>query len=106
MSVEMLLPPGYTSAESMKRIAAAKLTAAQKPKTAEDLIEAGVVIVGSPATCRARLEEYRKLAGFGTVLVKTQFGTLPADLTRKIWRCWRRKYSRISGRTSLKAAAE
>jgi alkanesulfonate monooxygenase SsuD/methylene tetrahydromethanopterin reductase-like flavin-dependent oxidoreductase (luciferase family) len=83
MPIEMLLPPGYTSAESMKRIAAAKLTAAQKPKTADDLIDAGVVIVGSPATCRAKLEEYQKLAGFGTVLVKTQFGTLPAELTRK-----------------------
>ena len=43
----------------------------------------GVVIVGSPATCRAKLDEYRQLAGFGTVLVKTQFGTLPAELTRK-----------------------
>jgi len=83
MPVEMLLPPGYTSFESMKRISAAKLTASQKPRTAEDLIEAGVVIVGSPETCRARLAEYQKLAGFGTVLVKTQFGTLPAELTRK-----------------------
>jgi len=28
------------------------------------------------------LSEYREMAGFGTVLVKTQFGTLPADMTR------------------------
>jgi alkanesulfonate monooxygenase SsuD/methylene tetrahydromethanopterin reductase-like flavin-dependent oxidoreductase (luciferase family) len=40
------------------------------------------VIVGSPATVRERLEEFQALAGFGTVLVKTQFGTAPADLTR------------------------
>ena len=83
MPVEMLLPPGYTSLESMKRISQAKLTAAQKPKTVDDLVDAGVVIVGSPATVRERLEEFQALAGFGTVLVKTQFGTLPADLTRQ-----------------------
>ncbi len=83
MPVEMLLPPGYTSLESMKRITKAKLTATQKPKTVDDLMEAGVVIVGSPATVRERLEEFQALAGFGTVLVKTQFGTAPADLTRR-----------------------
>jgi len=83
MPVEMLLPPGYTSLESMKRITKAKLTASQKPKTVDDLIEAGVVIVGSPATVREKLEEFQALAGFGTVLVKTQFGTAPAELTRQ-----------------------
>jgi alkanesulfonate monooxygenase SsuD/methylene tetrahydromethanopterin reductase-like flavin-dependent oxidoreductase (luciferase family) len=83
MPVEMLLPPGYTSLESMKRIGKAKLTAMQKPKTIDDMTETGVVIIGSPATVREKLEEYQALAGFGTVLVKTQFGTLPADLTRQ-----------------------
>jgi alkanesulfonate monooxygenase SsuD/methylene tetrahydromethanopterin reductase-like flavin-dependent oxidoreductase (luciferase family) len=83
MPVEMLLPPGYTSLESMKRITKAKLTASQKPKTVDDLMEAGVVIVGSPATVREKLEEFQALAGFGTVLVKTQFGTAPAELTRQ-----------------------
>jgi len=83
MPVEMLLPPGYTSLESMKRIAKAKLTASQTPKTVDDLMAAGVVIVGSPATVREKLEEFQALAGFGTVLVKTQFGTAPADLTRR-----------------------
>jgi alkanesulfonate monooxygenase SsuD/methylene tetrahydromethanopterin reductase-like flavin-dependent oxidoreductase (luciferase family) len=83
MPVEMLLPPGYTSLESMKRIGQAKLTAMQKPKTLDDMMQAGVVIMGSPATVREKLAEYQALAGFGTVLVKTQFGTLPADLTRQ-----------------------
>jgi alkanesulfonate monooxygenase SsuD/methylene tetrahydromethanopterin reductase-like flavin-dependent oxidoreductase (luciferase family) len=77
----MLLPPGYTSFESMKRIGQAKLTAMQKPKTIDDMIEAGVIIIGSPATVREKLEEFQKLAGFGTVLVKTQFGTSPAQMT-------------------------
>jgi alkanesulfonate monooxygenase SsuD/methylene tetrahydromethanopterin reductase-like flavin-dependent oxidoreductase (luciferase family) len=83
MPVEMLLPPGYTSLESMKRITKAKLTASQKPKTVDDLMEAGVVIVGSPSTVREKLAEFQALAGFGTVLVKTQFGTAPADQTRQ-----------------------
>ncbi len=80
MSAEMLLPPGYTSIESMRRIRAVKTTG--KPQTAEDLVKAGVVIVGSPGTVRERLAEYQDLAGFNTSLTKTQFGTLPADMTR------------------------
>ncbi len=66
MPTEMLLPPGYTSIESMKRIRAAKITG--KPQTAEDLVKNGVVIVGSPATVRERLAEYQDLAGLWHVL--------------------------------------
>lgn len=79
-SVEQLMPPGYTSIESMKRLRGAK--AYGKPQRAEDLIEQGVVIVGSPETVSEKLAEYRDLAGFGTLLTKTQFGTMPADMTR------------------------
>ena len=81
MPVEMLLPPGYTSLESFKRIRAAR-PILHKPQSIEDLIEAGTVIVGSPETVRQRLAEYQDLAGFNTSLTKTQFGTLPADMTR------------------------
>jgi alkanesulfonate monooxygenase SsuD/methylene tetrahydromethanopterin reductase-like flavin-dependent oxidoreductase (luciferase family) len=41
-----------------------------------------VVIIGSPATVREKLAEYQDLAGFNTSLTKTQFGTLPDDMTR------------------------
>ena len=81
MPLEMLLPPGYTNAESMKRIRAAKITG--KPQNLDDLVKAGVVIVGSPNTVREKLAEYQELAGFNTSLTKTQFGTLPADMTRE-----------------------
>ena len=80
MPTEMLLPPGYTSNESLKRIRAIKSTG--KPQTAEELVKAGVVIVGSPATVREKLAEYQDLAGFGTSLTKTQFGTLPAEMVK------------------------
>jgi alkanesulfonate monooxygenase SsuD/methylene tetrahydromethanopterin reductase-like flavin-dependent oxidoreductase (luciferase family) len=80
MPTEMLLPPGYTSNESLKRIRAAKTTG--KPQTAEELVSAGVVIVGSPNTVREKLAAYQDLAGFGTSLTKTQFGTLPAEMVK------------------------
>jgi alkanesulfonate monooxygenase SsuD/methylene tetrahydromethanopterin reductase-like flavin-dependent oxidoreductase (luciferase family) len=80
MPSEMLLPPGYSNVESMKRIRAAKITG--KPQSLDDLVKAGVVIVGSPNTVRERLAEYQDLAGFNTSLTKTQFGTLPDDMTR------------------------
>jgi alkanesulfonate monooxygenase SsuD/methylene tetrahydromethanopterin reductase-like flavin-dependent oxidoreductase (luciferase family) len=80
MPTEMLLPPGYTNIDSLLRIRAAKVTG--KVQTAEDLVAAGVVIVGSPNTVREKLAAYQDLAGFNTSLTKTQFGTLPAEMTR------------------------
>lgn len=83
MPMEMLLPPGYTNIEAMKRIKATRAGGFnKKPQTIEDLMKAGVVIVGSPSTVREKLAEYEAKAGFGTVLTKTQFGTLPDDMTR------------------------
>ncbi len=45
MPTEMLLPPGYTDTASMKRVRAVKVTG--KTQSIEELIAAGVVIVGS-----------------------------------------------------------
>ena len=53
-----------------------------KPHSIEDLITAGVVIVGGPETVRQKLAEYQELAGFNTSLTRTQFGTLLSDMTR------------------------
>jgi alkanesulfonate monooxygenase SsuD/methylene tetrahydromethanopterin reductase-like flavin-dependent oxidoreductase (luciferase family) len=80
MPTEMLLPPGYSNIDSIKRIRAVKVTG--KPQTIEDLVKNGVVIIGSPNTVREKLAEYQDLAGFNTSLTKTQFGTLPDDMTR------------------------
>ncbi len=81
MPVEMLLPPGYTSTESMKRVRAAKVTG--KTQTIEQMVEAGVVIIGSPSTVREKLAAYQDLAGFNTSLTKTQFGTMPDSMVRE-----------------------
>ncbi len=80
MPIEMLLPPGYTNFESMERIRSVKIVG--KPQSIEDLVKAGVVIIGSPNTVREKLAEYQDLAGFNTSLTKTQFGTMPHDMAK------------------------
>jgi alkanesulfonate monooxygenase SsuD/methylene tetrahydromethanopterin reductase-like flavin-dependent oxidoreductase (luciferase family) len=82
MPVEMLLPPGYTSRESLKNVMKAK-AAIFGDITLEKSIELGLIICGSPATARRALESYWKDMRFGNLLVLCQFGTLPADLTRR-----------------------
>ena len=79
---EMLLPPGYTSRESMKGLAAAKgdITGTLDAKRAVDL---GMFVCGSAKTVRETLIRYAKEIGFGNLLTMLQFGTLPADLTRR-----------------------
>lgn len=82
MPVEMLLPPGYTSRESLKNVMKAK-AAMFADITLEKSIELGLIVCGSPATARQALEGYWKNMRFGNLLVLCQFGTLTADLTRK-----------------------
>jgi alkanesulfonate monooxygenase SsuD/methylene tetrahydromethanopterin reductase-like flavin-dependent oxidoreductase (luciferase family) len=82
MPVEMLLPPGYTSRESLKNVMKAK-AAIFGDITLEKSIELGLVVCGSPETARRVLEDHWKRMRFGNLLVLCQFGTLPADLTRR-----------------------
>ena len=76
----MLLPPGYTSIERLKRTARRAWPTARPSRRAEELIERGVVIVGSPNTVREKLAAYQDLAGFNISLTKTQFGTMPHSM--------------------------
>jgi alkanesulfonate monooxygenase SsuD/methylene tetrahydromethanopterin reductase-like flavin-dependent oxidoreductase (luciferase family) len=82
MPLEMLLPPGYTSRESLKNVMKAK---AQMfgDVTIEQAIGLGLFVCGSAATVCEAFETYWKDMRFGNLLVMCQFGTLPADLTRK-----------------------
>jgi alkanesulfonate monooxygenase SsuD/methylene tetrahydromethanopterin reductase-like flavin-dependent oxidoreductase (luciferase family) len=82
MPVEMLLPPGYTSRESLKNVMKAK-AAMFGDITLEKSIELGLIVCGSPNTVREVLRSYWKDMRFGNLLVLCQFGTLPADLTRR-----------------------
>ena len=81
MPLEMLLPPGYTSRESLKNVMKAK---AQMfgDVTLEQALELGLFVCGSPATVLDNFKTYWSEMRFGNLLVMCQFGTLPADLTR------------------------
>ncbi|HJT61925.1 MAG TPA: LLM class flavin-dependent oxidoreductase [Burkholderiales bacterium] len=82
MPLEMLLPPGYTSRESMKNVMKAK---AQMfgDVTLEQAVELGLFVCGSAQTVLSAFEKHHQEMRFGNLLVMCQFGTLPADLTRK-----------------------
>jgi alkanesulfonate monooxygenase SsuD/methylene tetrahydromethanopterin reductase-like flavin-dependent oxidoreductase (luciferase family) len=82
ISQSMFVPPGYMSASSMKQIFAHKATL-RGGQTIEDMVERGVIVVGSPDTVRETLTERHRQAGFDHLLLMPQFGTLPADLTEK-----------------------
>lgn len=82
MPFEMILPPGYTSRESMKGIMAAKSQLAGET-TLEQAIELGMFFCGSAATVRQSLEHHWKEMRFDNLLTMCQFGTLPEDLTRR-----------------------
>ena len=81
MPLEMLLPPGYTSRESLKNVMKAK---AQMfgDVSIEQAIELGLFVCGSAETVTRAFTGYWNEMRFGNLLVMCQFGTLPADLTR------------------------
>ena len=82
MPLEMLLPPGYTSRESLKSVMKAK---AQMfgDVSLEQAIELGLFVCGSAATVRAAFERHWNAMRFGNLLVMCQFGTLPGELARR-----------------------
>ena len=75
-------PPGYTSIASLKNVRKHK-SSLSKSQTVESLIEDEVVVIGSPDTVREKLLDCQRRVALGNVLALCQFGTLPADLTRK-----------------------
>ncbi len=79
---EMLFPPGYLTMKSYKRVAAHKRTI-QGGQNIENMIDQGIVIVGSPDTVRKRIIECHNRVGFENLVCLLHFGTLPADLTEK-----------------------
>ncbi len=81
MPFEMILPPGYTSRESMKGMAAAKSQLAANI-TVEQACELGLFICGSAQSVRERITHYWQDLRFENLLTMLQFGTLPAELTR------------------------
>jgi alkanesulfonate monooxygenase SsuD/methylene tetrahydromethanopterin reductase-like flavin-dependent oxidoreductase (luciferase family) len=80
MPMEMLLPPGYLSLNSMARVMGAK-TNLESDLTIEQAMELGMIVCGSAATVRDKLRDYRATMGFGNLLTMLQFGTMPGEMT-------------------------
>jgi alkanesulfonate monooxygenase SsuD/methylene tetrahydromethanopterin reductase-like flavin-dependent oxidoreductase (luciferase family) len=80
---EQLFPPGYLSMATIKNMRAHKRTVTDGKLTADQLIELGIILCGSPDTVRRRLEESHRQLGFQNFVGLMQFATLPRDLTER-----------------------
>ncbi|WP_325170158.1 LLM class flavin-dependent oxidoreductase [Noviherbaspirillum pedocola] len=83
LPVEMLLPPGYTSAASMKKMMGARAGIGMERQSLEKLIALGTVVVGTPKSVLEQIEQVREKTRFGTFVSMLQFGTLPDELARR-----------------------
>jgi alkanesulfonate monooxygenase SsuD/methylene tetrahydromethanopterin reductase-like flavin-dependent oxidoreductase (luciferase family) len=82
---EMLVPPGYTSIASMKKMLRMRKSIGTRARnqTAADLIASGTAIIGSRKTVIEKLEMMREKTGVNIVVGMFQFGTLSDELTRR-----------------------
>jgi alkanesulfonate monooxygenase SsuD/methylene tetrahydromethanopterin reductase-like flavin-dependent oxidoreductase (luciferase family) len=81
--IEMLFPPGYTSAASLAINLAGRQGMSVQEQTIDSLIEKGTFVVGSPDTVASKIKEAQSISGFEKLIVMYQFGTLPDELARK-----------------------
>ncbi|HEX6512249.1 MAG TPA: LLM class flavin-dependent oxidoreductase [Chloroflexota bacterium] len=98
MPPQFFAPPGYTSAESVRRML--RSVSFQRPKEidVDQLNETGLIVAGSAETVRQRLAAYQKELGLGLLVGTFQFGTLPHDLTVKSTTLFAEKVMRDFGR--------
>jgi alkanesulfonate monooxygenase SsuD/methylene tetrahydromethanopterin reductase-like flavin-dependent oxidoreductase (luciferase family) len=111
MPQEMLLPPGYLSLPSMRAVSAkskASLTSGVH-QTIDDVMKKGIFLCGGVDTVCDLLTAYQQKIGFGHLICLLQFGTLPADLTRRNLEVFARKVIprvRHLGERAMAGAAE
>ena len=82
-SLEMRMPPGYTSVASSKTLIEQKFKVRQGDRSFEDFEEMGMIIAGSPQTVRDKLIARQKELGFGHLIAMLQIATQPAEQTEK-----------------------
>jgi alkanesulfonate monooxygenase SsuD/methylene tetrahydromethanopterin reductase-like flavin-dependent oxidoreductase (luciferase family) len=82
---EMLLPPGYTSLGSTKRMMKARAALGTRPKhqSVDSLIESGTALIGSPQTVREKIEKMREFTGFRNLIAMLQFGVMTDTLAKR-----------------------
>ena len=83
LPAQMLLPPGYTSMASMKKMMSGRAGLGMEYQTIERLMELGTAVIGTPKTVRARLERMRERTDLGLFVPLLQFGTLNNELTKR-----------------------
>ena len=87
MPMEMLMPAGHTSIASHKAVLKLRKASlgskAMGAQTIDELIANGVVVAGSPATVRERIERMRDRTGLNSFVPMMQFGVMPDDLARR-----------------------
>ena len=88
---QMIFPPGYLSAKSLKNMLSHKQSVSGQEHTVDSLIEQGIILCGSPDTVRKQLMDAHRLLGFQNLLALLQFATLPRDLTEKNVRLFARE---------------
>jgi alkanesulfonate monooxygenase SsuD/methylene tetrahydromethanopterin reductase-like flavin-dependent oxidoreductase (luciferase family) len=88
---QMIFPPGYLSAKSLKNMLSHKRSVTGQEHTVDTLIEQGIILCGSPDSVRKQLVDSHRLLGFQNFLAMLQFATLPRDLTDKNIRMFARE---------------
>jgi alkanesulfonate monooxygenase SsuD/methylene tetrahydromethanopterin reductase-like flavin-dependent oxidoreductase (luciferase family) len=84
MTMEMLVPPGYTSQASMKNFFKMRTAVPGRgTMTADYLIDSGTAVIGSAKTVLAKIEEVREKTGLGIALPMFQFGILADEPARR-----------------------
>ena len=90
LPMEMLLPPGYTSIESLKKIIATKKAIGRggfggpnQRQSLERLMELGTVLVGTPETIVQQIKEVKEKTNLGNFVSMLQFGTMSNELTQR-----------------------
>jgi alkanesulfonate monooxygenase SsuD/methylene tetrahydromethanopterin reductase-like flavin-dependent oxidoreductase (luciferase family) len=78
-----LMPPGYTSVNSIRAIRSQAWGADVRSITYGDVVENKWLIAGSPETVRAGLEELIEETGIGRLLISVDMGVKPRWLTDK-----------------------
>ena len=82
MPIEMLLPPGYTSRDSLRNLMKAKASLSQE-LTIDKAIDMGMFVCGTANTVRQMLEDHWSKMHFDNLLTMMHFGSLPQDLTKR-----------------------
>jgi alkanesulfonate monooxygenase SsuD/methylene tetrahydromethanopterin reductase-like flavin-dependent oxidoreductase (luciferase family) len=109
----MLLPPGYTTRRSLQGMIKARETLSDA-RSIDSVIKVGMFLCGSPATIRAKIEQYQNEIGFGHLIAFMQFGTQPHEQVMKsttlfakdVMPYFRRRAARASTPATARAAAK